>query len=355
MYFLIKNNSKQKKQKKNKFFIKMNICLLKYLLLFMFIIVNFIIKYEGKNHRKTSENYHLNKYKLYNQIKLDYDHNKFAIIRNNCKHCGLFAFYKHYLGCLLTFIKKGYIPIIDLSSFPNIFNKFNITSLNNNPWEYYFNQPYEYTLENVIKKAKNIKYFECYYSFDFPRHNIYSNKNINDFWRGIALKYIPLKNEIIKEADSIIIHLFKASNNILGILARGTDYVSFKPKNHPIPPKAEIMIKDIKEMDNQNNYDWFFLTTEDDLIRLIFIKNLGYKLKYLVNKKNIKYDYKKKNFLCFNKNIRGNLDYIKIYLINIIILSKCIDIVCARTSGAIGAFILGNGFRNTKIYYLGNY
>ena len=45
----------------------------------------------------------------------------------------------------------------------------------------------------------------------------------------------------------------------------------------------------------------------------------------------------------------------KIYLINIILLSKCRDIIVSRTSGSIGAFILTDGFRYNKVYNLGLY
>ena len=38
-----------------------------------------------------------------------------------------------------------------------------------------------------------------------------------------------------------------------------------------------------------------------------------------------------------------------------IILSKCIDIISAQTSGAIGVFIFSNGFRYSKVYNLGYY
>ena len=59
--------------------------------------------------------------------------------------------------------------------------------------------------------------------------------------------------------------------------------------------------------------------------------------------------------LAYNINIKGNLEYMKIYLINIIILSKCLDIIASRTAGTIVTFILTKGFRNIKIYNLGNY
>ena len=46
---------------------------------------------------------------------------------------------------------------------------------------------------------------------------------------------------------------------------------------------------------------------------------------------------------------------IMLYLLNIIILSKCLDIIAARCSGTAGIFVLTNGFRNIKIYNKGVY
>ena len=72
-------------------------------------------------------------------------------------------------------------------------------------------------------------------------------------------------------------------------------------------------------------------------------------------KKYCNYDYSGKKFLGFNENIKGNIEFNKIYLLNIIILSKCLDIATARCSGTAGIFILTDGFRNIKIYDLGVY
>ena len=143
--------------------------------------------------------------------------------------------------------------------------------------------------------------------------------------------------------------------NILGVLIRGTDYVSKRPRNHPKQPTPKMVFKDIEKMDKKNKYDWIFITTEDDLIREKFINNYGKKLKYIRSKININYDYKKKELLYYNKNINGNFSYMKIYLINILILSKCLDIITSKTGGSLVAFILSKGFRNKKVYNLGNY
>lgn len=174
-------------------------------------------------------------------------------------------------------------------------------------------------------------------------------------WRSVALKYIPIKKEIIDESIKYRKKLLNNSNNVLGVLIRGTDYISMRPKGHPIQPNPNIVIKDVKKMDRSNKYDCIFLTTEDNLIKKRFILSIGKKLKYINSNKNLKYNYKKKDYLAFNNNFKGNINYMKIYLINIIILSKCLDIICSRTAGSVGAFIFSKGFRNIKVYFLGRY
>lgn len=290
------------------------------------------------------------------KIEFNNDNNKFAIIQYRCKICGLFSFYIYYLGCVGTYLSKGYIPIIDLSTFPNMFNGFKENSSKNNPWESFFSQPFGFSLKKVIKNAKYIKYFKCENIFrTYPDHKIYNNIVLMDFYHSISSKYIPVKKEIISEANILIKKLFRKSKNVLGILARGTDYFARKPKYHPIPPNISTMIYDIKSFDIKYNYDFFFLSTEDDTIRKKLIKKFKHKLKYLKLQKNTDYNFTSKQFLCYNRNIKENFNFAKIYLINIIILSKCLDIISARTGGAIGLFILTKGFRNTKVYNLGRY
>ena len=359
-----KKKNLNQKTKCNKIFVKLIIfeklysIIIKQVIIYLFIV--YIYKTFSNKIMKNKKYLDKNKYEYNNslligQIESDYKNNIFVIIRDKCKTCGLFAFYIHYLGCSRMLLSQGYIPIVDLKTFPNIFNGFNTSSLSQNPWEIYFNQPFGYTLENVIKKTKNIKFFLCNHSYPYPSNNIYKNKVLIDYWHNIALKYASIKNKYIKEATITMNNLFKGSNNILGVLARGTDYIARQPKSHPKQPNIKIILRDVKNMNEKNKYDWIFLTTEDYIIRLQFIQIFGNKLKYSLKNKNIKYNYKSKEMLCYNKNIKGNIEYMEIYLINIIILSKCIDIITSRTNGSIGAFIFTEGFRNTKVYYLGIY
>ena len=146
------------------------------------------------------------------------------------------------------------------------------------------------------------------------KYNIFINGVLMDFWHNMAYKYIPIKKEIINEANNIMKKKFKNSDNILGVLLRGTDYIASKPKNHCIPPKITIVFRDIKEINKKNNYDLIFLTTEDDLIRSKFINEFGDKLRYIKSNNKFKYNYKKKFFLAYNKVINGDLQFMKVYL-----------------------------------------
>ena len=240
-----------------------------------------------------------------------------------------------------------------MASFPNILNNFQ-TSFKINPWEAFFDQPFNFKLKDVLNNAKKIKYDECSnngYKKGEPFFSILSNDIIRLYYHNLVNQYIPIKKEILTEANKKYKLLFKNSNNILGILIRGTDYIG--RKHHAIPPTPEKVFKDISKL--KNKYDWMFIATEDDIIREKFINKFGKKLKYIKYKTNINYDYTKKPLLGFNKNIRGNFSFMRIYLINIIILSKCIDIIASRTAGTIIAFVLSKGFRNKIIYNLGAY
>ena len=130
---------------------------------------------------------------------------------------------------------------------------------------------------------------------------------------------------------------------------RGTDFISAKPKYHHIPPSCKIVFDDIKKLNDKNKYDYYFITTEDNNLRNNFINKFKEKLKYFTDENEIKYNYKKKKLLANNRNIKGNFIFMKNYLINILILSGCLDILSAKTNGAIGAFIFSKGFRYSKV------
>ena len=291
---------------------------------------------------------------LLDEKKICSTNKKFAILRRtNCEPCGLFSYYIVHLGCIINYLKHGYIPILEVASFSNIFTGNNKPK--DNPWEEFFNQPCGYTLNEVVK-MKDVKIFKCECVCDMPdEKTIYSNTIMLNYHHKIQEKYMSIKNNIYKEVEKIWQNLFGNSTNVLGIFIRGTDYISIEPSGHSRQPSTKRLINDVIKMSKKNKYDFIFLGTEDNKIRNLFIKIFGKKLKYLIPKDKIVYNYDTGNYLTYNKNVFGNMNFSKIYLLSVIILSKCIDIISSRTSGAAGVFIISNGFRNKLVYYLGEY
>ena len=267
--------------------------------------------------------------------KYDYENKKFAIIsRSDCDVCGLFSYYSLHLGCILIYLSQGYIPIIKTEE-RSVFYSQEMKGEYKNMWEELFNQPFNYTLDEVLKNAKHIEHKSCSWTNMAPAEgHVYSNELTLKFYREVSRKYMSIKNEIIEETNNIWNKLFNNSTNILGVLARGTDFLELKPGGHSIPPSAEKMIEDTKMMYEKNKYDWIYLATEDDKIRDKFIKEFGNKLK-LIQKNNIDYTG---GYIGENKNLKG-IEFQKLYLISMITISKCLDVIVARCSGAMGAFI----------------
>ena len=205
-------------------------------------------------------------------------------------------------------------------------------------------------------RKKDVKIFECVCVSDMPdEKTVYSNNIMRDYHHQIQEKYMGIKNELLLESEKLWKNLFGESKNILGILLRGTDYTSRRPPGHAKPPSINRAINDTIKMDVKYKYDFIFLATEDYKIRNKFIKKFREKLKYILPEKPVYYNYDRKNFLSFNIKVYGNMNFMKTYVLSIIILSKCEDIISARTSGAAGVFILSKGFRNSLVYYLGEY
>lgn len=277
----------------------------KILIVIFLLIVNIIYKYLLSV-----------KIKLKNRDSLNYKTSKFAIIIRRCPYCGLFSFFITSLGCINTYFNKGYIPIINIKCFPNFLNGY---KLHENLWEIFFEQPFGYTLNDVLKYADNVEYIRCDASSPQPTDDILTDRIKINFWHNFAKKFMPIKNNIMKLSNKIMKKLFKNTNNILGVLIRGTDYISMKPRSHSIQPTIDMVITDAKQMDIKNNYDYIFFSTEDEKIRKKFIKEFPNKIKQL-HSFIINYNYSSGNFLNSNKKIYGNIRFNKQYLLNIIIL-----------------------------------
>ena len=152
----------------------------------------------------------------------------FFIIKLNNPHLGLFAIYNCILGYLRVANINGFIPIVDLKNYKNDYlQDEEIGTIN--VWEYYFNQPTNYSLDEIYR-SKNV----IFSSGVPPReaHPIALNCLLKNKKRREY--YFNLINNQLQINRATQIKINNAYKNILnekrviGVLSRGSDYINCK-------------------------------------------------------------------------------------------------------------------------------
>lgn len=263
---------------------------------------------------------------------------------------GLFAIVKSVLSHIMYAVEKGWIPVVDLKNYHCQYHQ-----EGENAWEQFFQQPCSYKLDD-IKRCKHI--VRSYYGmYPYNRYDFYVDildrpdecKRMAEIYK----KYIKPQPEALEymEKAKKTLHI---DSKTLGVLCRGTDYLTRKPKYHPRQPEPEIVIADASMIMEQNGYESIFVATEDEHVLEMFRKRFGERLRYvnqprLTLKENQQYlsDIDTKAVI---RNKMALDYYTALY-----ILSQCPAMLAGRTAGTLGAVFMSEGFEWTRFYDLGYY
>ena len=173
-------------------------------------------------------------------------------------------------------------------------------------------------------------------------------------WHRIVKKYIRIKHDNLVKYFNPKFEEVLTTNKVLGVLARGTDYTHNKPPGHPIQPKLENMIQDVKRVMNEWKFDYVYLTTEDIDVQTCFCQEFESDKLLLSKQEKIRFNPKLTRLSQY-KNVFGNVDMGHAYLKAIYDLSRCQGIIAGRTSGTSGAKILSSGYEYEYYYDIGKY
>jgi hypothetical protein len=255
-------------------------------------------------------------------------------------------------------LNRGYIPVVDLQNYDNQYLDPG-TLYKENSWEYYFEQPMGYTLNN-IKNSKNIiissqlqmphlKYKIDFYIFNNPQRLLY--------FRNIFKTYIKFNKTTNDFLSNEYKNIMADKNKVLGVLCRGTDYLLKKPAGHPRQPEPSEVIDMAKEVMSEKNCCHIYLATEDEEIYNLFKKNFGDKL--LTNSQK-RFGAEELNNIQYISEITGGRERDKYllgleYLSSLNLLSKCSCFIGGRTAGTIGVYLMTEGFEYDYIWEKGFY
>lgn len=285
---------------------------------------------------------------------------KYYIIAASHKTCGLFAIAKNTIAHVLYALDKGYIPVVDLQHYQNQYFKDN-REFKDNTWEYFFEQPCRYGLDDIPRDANiiisdNVLVPEQKYAL-YPDHLPIEGNNLSQNMKKLFSeykKYFKINSEVKKYLEDGYKKLIGEENEILGILCRGTDYLQLKPKFHPIQPEPEIVLQKARELQSRFHYKKIYLATEDKKIYEIFKEEFG---DILIDNGQYRYENTNDKYIIDIPVKRENHNYTLAmeYFLSIYILSKCKYFIGGRTSGTLAAYIMNNVWEYNYIWELGHY
>jgi hypothetical protein len=276
----------------------------------------------------------------------------YCIIRREGVNLGLFSHYLTNAANIAACIEMGLIPIIDMQNVGNVWNHGN--KIDSNPWEYYFKQPMDVGLSQVDME-KVIYQNDIVPELQRPCDSMefLTNDVVVEYWRGFIKKYIRFSCATEKYLNAA--YSSKIGNNrALGVLCRGTDYVSLKPYEHPIQPEVSEMISKTKKIFELYKYDKIYLASEDLEICRKFKVAFGDNLIVSLGEK---IDNSKDNYLNKVYEERGIDIYVNTleYLSTIYNLSRCDALIAGRTSGSVAAYLMSDGYEYSFFYNTGRY
>ena len=269
---------------------------------------------------------------------------------------GLLTLYKHIASHIIYAKEKGYIPIVDCKHYINQYFKDNRGYIDNT-WEYYFEQPDGYTLDDLkdfdeIILSQNIEWADSKYEIvpSIMSCEIKRNSKLHKYEKEYA-GYLKLNKELLASFEKSYIEKVK-DDVVLGVLCRGTDYTNIKPAGHSIQPAPEEVIEKVRQIIRVNpDINKIYLATEDASIYKKFKENFGI---LLIENEQYTFDNTIQKSISDIKINRNNHFYKmgKDYLFSLYFLSKCPYFLAGRNNGSLGVYFLSSLFRNQKYVYI---
>lgn len=284
----------------------------------------------------------------------------FYVIRRDGSKLGLLSFFNTNLGHISYAIKNGYIPIVDMQNYENIYLEKNEVG-QKNTWDFYFNQPYgdKYSLSEVYE-SQHVIFSKTTPIEPRPDDDLdfLLNEYAYQYWHNLYCNYAKINDVIANEVDEFYQQKFnpitEKKESILGVYLRGTDYYSLRPNGHPIQPNIDEAIIEVKEAMDKWKCSFIYLVTEDKDIMEAMQKYFPNKI---IRYNSQIYEYSGGFISDAKGKNRKNDRYMhgKEYLISTMLLTKCDCFIGGRTSGTVAMHIMGEGFEHEKFFDYGRY
>ncbi len=272
---------------------------------------------------------------------------------------GFYNFFDRVFASLYEVRKQGFEILVDMKNYYTEYaglERYGIV----NVWEDYYEQPSSFTLDEAYQ-SKNVilsKFNEEKYNLPFlMKERSFTNQWWIETYKILSKLFVIIPGRVLKERiNSEIERLNILEGETLGVLARGTDYVSLKPKDHPIPLNTKSLINECKKRLLNGEYKYIYIATEDLDILEEFKNNFGDRLLFseqMRMRQDVKETIMSVEFDRENDKYLRGLEYCTV----IEILSKCRSLLAnCCCYGALGAIAINGGrYSSCEVMDVGNY
>lgn len=247
---------------------------------------------------------------IYNNVKIMYsvlwlkdikafgnqnDDKKIVLLDYPCFNEGLVSIVKWTYAHIRWILEKGYVPVVDLHSYPNQY----LNLETENMWEYFFEPVSNISVQEAYRSKNVIRAVDNTIIVNESKINPYQQKwgwNVLDSTEFCNI--VKLNRETREYIETKIPR--EISGRTLGVVMRGTD---FRPEAAKKINKswredivdAETFLKACVHYKNKLEYEYIFLATEDAEYFAMFQNVFGDKL-LSVDQKRVSYDYKNREY-----------------------------------------------------------
>ena len=294
--------------------------------------------------------------KTFYLIRSVYDSSPFYI----CVKPNLLANYFYVLSHIAYAHEKNWIPFIDQLNYPVYTSSLGEINGTRNAWEYFWNQPYKYSLDDVygsknVILSKQSWYGEWSMGYDAKNH---SNKELISFYHKLS-ETVPLNEATLSHVESEYNKLMPHSERVLGVSYRFAGYAReshINAKWHPISPNIDELVGLAIDRFKEWSMDKVLLTSDVESAVEKFRTSFGDKLLVLPRKRsdakvkfsaiNVNPMYKKENL--YNTTLS--------YITEMELLSRRTGLIGTVTSGLRYAIVRNNNrYENLEVLDYGRF
>ena len=267
--------------------------------------------------------------------------------------------YYYNLQKLSYAIENNYIPVVDWQNYgPMPHGEDFPVNGTTNTWEYYWNQPSEYTLEEVYKSKNVILSTRNIGQFGYIP-NCAMTPPFNTYADNLAKKcpqysqYFTLNKITVEYIENKYRQLFPENEKVLGVIVRGAAYGQrgTPMHSHPKQTKIEELIRAVKKYAQEWDYSYIFFVNEmQELVdrmqeefgeHLIVLPRLRDHLDRPAD------GITENPMYAPGQRYQTNLDYIT----EIALLSKCNALIGSMSSGMRTAIIWNQGEYEERVVF----